>query len=110
MRRQKCEVERREYERKQAEERTKKARNDSREELLQIVSAWAQAQRIEEFSADAVSRLDGMDPDRRTYVADRLGHAPRLVGTLDALERFRHWRAPSERLSVDRSGDDSEDD
>jgi len=43
----------------------------------------------------------------------RLHTSPRarkLIGGVDALERFRRWKAPSERLAANAEFDDSEDD
>jgi hypothetical protein len=106
--RQKWEEEKRECARKQAEERAAKARHDSQEELLEIVNAWAEAKRIEEFFADAESRLSALEPHRQQELGERLGYARRLIGSLDALERFGRWKAPEQR--VNRGGVGSLDD
>jgi hypothetical protein len=95
--RQTWEEERRERERKEAQERAAKAQQDSREELLQIVDAWAQVRRIEEFFIDAESRLHGFEPERRAQLHRRLNQARALLGTTDTLERFRRWKSPAER-------------
>jgi hypothetical protein len=91
------EEERKEYARQQAVERAAKARKDSTDDLLGIVAAWAQAKRIEEFFSDAEGRLSSLDSDRRSQMVDRLSHARRLLGTIDALDRFQRWKTPSER-------------
>ena len=62
-----------------------------------IVQTWAMAKRIEEFFSDAEARLEGLDPDRREQMRDRLKQARNLIGSVDALERFSRWKAPSER-------------
>lgn len=46
---------------------------------------------------DAEARLEGLDSDRREQIRDRLKQARDLIGSIDALERFGSWRAPSER-------------
>ena len=40
---------------------------------------------------------------------DRLARARKLIGGVDALERFRRWKALSERLSADVNSDDADD-
>ena len=87
----------RKWEREQAEEAARKARKESRDELLEIIKTWAHAKRIEEFFQDADSRIHALDPASRELLTGRLARARRLVGSLDALERFGRWRAPDER-------------
>ena len=91
----------REWERQQAEERAAKARNDSRNELLHIVHAWARAKRIEEFFRDAEARIVGLDAGGQALMQGRLTRARRLIGGVDALERFRRWTAPEERHTAE---------
>lgn len=86
----------RKWEREQAEEAARKARKESRDELLEIIRLWAHAKRIEEFFQDADSRLHALDQVSREHLLGRLARARRLVGSLDALERFGRWRAPDE--------------
>jgi GTP1/Obg family GTP-binding protein len=102
------EEERREYERTQAEERAAKAQKDSRDELVQIVKTWVDAKRLEEFFTDAEARIEGLEPDLQRNMRDRLARARKLIGGVDALEKIRRWRAPSERLAVN-AFDDSDD-
>jgi hypothetical protein len=87
----------REWERERAEEAARKARKESREELLEIIKEWAHARRIEDFFLDAERKLDALDEDTRTNLISRLSRARKLIGTLDALDRFGRWRAPDER-------------
>ena len=89
------------WERQQAEERAAKARNDSRNELLHIVHAWARAKRIEEFFRYAEARIVGLDAGGQEELRDRLTRARRLIGSVDALARFRRWKAPDERHTED---------
>jgi hypothetical protein len=93
----------RKWERQQAEERAAKARNDSRNELLHIVHAWARAKRVEEFFRDAEARIVGLDAGGQAHMQGRLTRARRLIGGIDALERFRRWKAPEERLPDDEA-------
>lgn len=89
-----------EYERwrREAEaRRTAKALQDSKEELLQIIDAWAAAKRFEEFFADAERRAQGLPGEHRERAMERLRRARRLFGSTDALERLNAWRSPQER-------------
>jgi hypothetical protein len=95
--RQDWERERLESERQEAIERAAKAREEGRDEILSIVEEWAHAKRIEEFFCDAEARLDGFEAAHRERMRDRLEHARDLIGSVDALERFGRWKAPSER-------------
>lgn len=101
LRRQEWEREQREFERKEAEERAAKARRDSHEELLQIVDAWAQANRITQFFLGAESALGPLDRKEQMQMHDRLRRARELLGSIDALERFRSWKSPEERTIGD---------
>lgn len=91
----------RERRRQELEERAAKARRHSRKELLRIVKAWAQDNRIEGFFADARARLEGLSPEEQLRMGKRLSLARGLLGGVDALERFRQWRSPEERCPAD---------
>lgn len=99
LRRQEWDEEKKQIERAQAEERAAKARNDSRVELLQIVNLWAEANRIEQFFRDAESGLAGLTPDEQAAMQDRLRQARKLLGPVNAFERFQGWKTPAERQS-----------
>jgi hypothetical protein len=87
----------RKWERERLEEAARKAQKESRDDLLEIINAWAHAKRIEEFFQDAESRLQAADQASKEHLLDRLARARSLVGSLDTLERFVCWRAPDER-------------
>lgn len=79
------------------EKRRVKNLKDSREELFSIIETWAEAKRIEEFFKDAQLRANDLSEDDRQAVENRLTEARRLLGSLDALERFKAWKTPKER-------------
>ena len=62
-----------------------------------IIEAWGVANQIEGFFEDAERRAAGLADDDRIAVLARLGRARALLGGVDALQRFRSWRAPDER-------------
>ena len=89
-----------EYERWRREEEARqaaKALKDSKEELLQVIDAWAEAKRLEEFFGDAERRAQDLPDEQRERTIERLRRARALIGSTDALERFSAWRAPEER-------------
>jgi hypothetical protein len=103
------EEQRRQWQREEAERRAAEALADSKKELLEIIESWAEAKRFEEFFADAETHLDGFDPNTRQQMIDRLRRARAFIGTLDAAERFRRWKTPDERLSLNLDDDDDDD-
>lgn len=70
---------------------------NSKEELLHIIDAWAEAKRLEEFFADAERRAQDLPDEERERTIERLRRGRALIGSTDALERFSAWRAPEER-------------
>jgi hypothetical protein len=83
--------------RREAEERRRElSLKESRDELFAIIQAWSEARAVEGFFEDAERRTSQLGEDRSTLL-DRLQRARTLLGGIDALERFRHWRAPDER-------------
>jgi hypothetical protein len=85
------------WRREEAERRRIKAIKDSRAELHEIIDAWGEAKRVEEFFKDAELRLDGLSDEDRVTILGRLKRARELLGGVDALERFKAWKAPDER-------------
>jgi hypothetical protein len=67
--------------------------------LVEAISTWAEVNRIEGFFKEIESRLGGLsDPTERNALWERLRLGRKMLGTVDALEHFRRWRAPEERL------------
>lgn len=91
------EEERRAQAREEAERRRLKAIKDSRDELSDIIKAWAKAKRIEEFFDDVERRAENMDEDQKTAVLERLALARKMVDTTDALLWLASWKTPKER-------------
>jgi GTP1/Obg family GTP-binding protein len=93
------EEERRAQAREEAERRRLKSIKDSRDELSEIINAWAKAKRIEEFFADVERRTVDLEDDQRETVMDRLMLARKMVDTTDALKWLTSWKTPEERNS-----------
>lgn len=85
------------WEREEAERRAAKALKESKEELLEIIEMWATSKRLEAFFADAERRLNDLPEDERVNTMERLRRARKLIGSIDALERFQSWKSPEER-------------
>lgn len=85
------------WRREEAERRAAKALKDSKEELFKIIEMWATSKRLEAFFADAEQRLEDLPEDLRVQTMERLQRARKLIGSIDALDRFQYWKAPEER-------------
>jgi len=85
------------WRKEEAERRAEKARKDSREDLLRIISGWAESNRIEQFFLDAERRAATLGEDERLRILERLKRARLLVGSVDTLDHFMAWRSPDER-------------
>jgi hypothetical protein len=85
------------WDREEAERRAAKALKESKEELLEIIETWATSKRLDAFFADAEHRLEGLPEAERVRMMERLQYARKLIGSIDALDRFQSWKAPEER-------------
>jgi GTP1/Obg family GTP-binding protein len=85
------------WRREEAEKRAAKALKESKEELLEIIETWATSKRLEEFFVDAEQRLADFLEDERDRTMARLKRARKMIGSIDALDRFQSWKAPEER-------------
>lgn len=82
---QRWEAQREQWRREEEARRVAKALKDSKEELLQIIDAWASATQLEEFFADAERRTQDLPEDQRERTIERLRRARGLIGSTDAL-------------------------
>jgi GTP1/Obg family GTP-binding protein len=100
-----AELERQEQERRneqrrieEVKRRTIQAQKDSLEELKRVIENWGDINQIEHFFRDAEAQAANLDPEKRARVLERLKLAREMIGSIDALDYFRRWRTPSERL------------
>jgi len=61
------------------------------------VNACVPAKRLEAFFADAERRARDLPDEQKERKIEQLRQARALVGSTDALEQFKAWRAPEER-------------
>ncbi len=101
--RQRWEEEKRARAREEAERRRVKAIKESREELSEIIKAWANARRIEDFFADVERRVASLEEVQKSAVLDRLSLARKMAETTDALNWLASWKTPEERESGNSS-------
>jgi len=95
--RQRWEAQREQWRREEEARRAAKTLKDSKEDLPQVIDAWAEAKRLDAFFADAERSAQNLPDEQRERTIERLRRARALIGSTDALERFDAWRAPEER-------------
>lgn len=92
------ELQREQWRREEAERRRLEAIKESRKELLAIIAAWDEAQRIERFFRETEQLVQGLSNEDRLSLMTRLREARAQLGGPDALHRFLAWRSAEERL------------
>ena len=94
--RQRWEVQQLEWRHQETERHRVQAIKESREQLFAIIDAWGVAKRAQEFLEDAERHDANLGNEDRGALVDRLHQARALLGGVDALQRFRSWKAPEE--------------
>ena len=99
-----AEVRRREWEaqqerwRKEEDERkTAQSIKESREQLEQVIQAWARVVSLEQFFEGVQARAEGLPETQKQQTLERLQLARDFIGTQDPLDFFRTWKTPVER-------------
>jgi hypothetical protein len=95
--RQKWEAQQIVWRREEAERMRIKAHKDSREELSQIIKAWAEAKKIEDFFTDIERRATNLEEDQKAAILERLDLARKMVDSTNALKWLVSWKTPDER-------------
>ena len=103
------EEQQRTWEHERAVEAARKARKESRDELLGIIEEWIKVRRIEEFFEGVEAGINSVAAEQRQDLQNRLIHARAFVGVADAMQRFRSWRTPSEKLGDSNLAMDEDD-
>jgi predicted nuclease with TOPRIM domain len=73
-----------------------KSVSDSREQLNQVIQAWAKAVSIEQFFKGVEERASNLSETQHETVQERLRLAREFVGVQDPLEFLLSWKTPSE--------------
>ncbi len=95
--RQQREIENARQRKVEAERRAVQTRKESKDEIFQIISEWAKANQIEQFFRDVELRAADLGAEDRDRLLERLKLARELIGSVDALDHFMHWKSPEER-------------
>jgi hypothetical protein len=101
-------ADREQWEREEAERRTAQALKDSKKDLLQIIDAWTESRRLEQFFAEADKQIADLTDRERVRMSERLRLGRELIGNTQALYRFIGWRSPAERLRASDAPADEE--
>lgn len=101
--------------RRQEEDRRREAQSikDSRDQLEQVIQAWAKVVNLEQFFQGVQDRARTLPEAERQDVVDRLRLAREFVGTQNPLDFLRGWKTPTERympLSLRAPGSETVDD
>jgi hypothetical protein len=101
--------------RKQEEDRRHVAQSikESREQLDQVIQAWAKIMSLEQFFEGVQKRAQELPEAQRQEILNRLQLARDFAGTHEPLDFFRSWKTPLERyvpLSIQASGPKREED
>jgi hypothetical protein len=91
------EIRQEKWRKEEAARRAAKALKDSKEELNNIIDAWADSNRIEKFFQDAEQKAATLGETERLKVLDRLKRAREMIGGIEALDYFLLWKSPDER-------------
>jgi len=97
LRRQESEAQQQRWRREDDERQIAKSISDSREQLNQVIQAWAKAVSIEQFLKGVEERASNLSESQREAVQDRLRLAREFIGVQDPLDFLLSWKLPSER-------------
>lgn len=93
----KWEAQQEEWRKEEEMRRAAEAREESQKELLEIIEAWAESNRIEQFFKDAERQAGELNDAYRAKLLERLKLARELIGTVNAIDHFLDWKSPDER-------------
>jgi hypothetical protein len=97
LRRQESEAQQQRWRREDDQRQMAKSISDSREQLSQIIQAWAKAVSIEQFLKGVEDPASSLSEAQREAVQDRLRLAREFIGVQDPLDFLLSWKSPSER-------------
>lgn len=97
IRRQESEAQQQRWRREDDQRQIAKSISDSREQLNQIIQAWAKAVSIEQFFKGVDERASNLSETEREAVQERLRLAREFIGVQDPFEFFLSWKSPGER-------------
>jgi len=95
--RQRWEARQEQWRREAEARRAKEALTASLNELKEIIDAWAEAKRIEQFLSTTERRLESLAREHRPQVGERLQRARELISSTDSLAAIEAWKTFEDR-------------
>jgi len=108
LRKQQWEAQQERWSREEDQRHIANSNSDSREQLNQIIQAWAKAVSIEQFVKGVEERASDLSETQRETVQERLRLAREFIGVQDPREFLLSWKTPGERyvpLAARKAGD-----
>ncbi|MCB1668024.1 MAG: hypothetical protein KDI24_06655 [Pseudomonadales bacterium] len=93
------EEQKRQWEVEAAKRRSDEAHKESRQELLGLIDAWAEAKRINAFFDEVEAQALELSHDANRSILERLELARSFIGLPDALQKILNWATPIERMN-----------
>lgn len=97
LRKQQWEAQQERWSREEDQRQIAKSISDSREQLNQIIEAWAKAVSVEQFLRGVEERASSLSETEREAIQERLRLAREFIGVQDPLEFLLSWKSPGER-------------
>ena len=97
LRRQQWEAQQERWRQEEDSRKVAQSVKESREQLEQVIQAWAKAVSLEQFFEGVQSRAQGLPETQQQEILNRLQLAREFVGTQNPLDFFRAWKTPHER-------------
>ncbi|MED5548464.1 MAG: hypothetical protein VX529_03815 [Pseudomonadota bacterium] len=85
------------YNRQEDARRVEEARQESQEQLANVIQSWSRRMDIEHFFAGVAERAEALPPEECSRVLQRLALAREFLGSVDPMDAFLEWKAPEER-------------
>jgi hypothetical protein len=97
LRRQESEAQQQRWRHEDDQRQIAKSFSESREQLNQVIQAWAKAVSIEQFLKGVEERASNLSEAQRETVQHRLRLAREFIGVQDPFEFLLSWKSPGER-------------
>jgi len=94
-----------EWRRSEAERASAKLRQESRDQLAEIISTWSAAKAREDFFDELGRHAAMLDAESQSMLRTRIHRARAMLGGIDTLERFALWRDVSAETDSESSSE-----
>jgi len=96
IRRKEWEAEQERWRRAEDRRRIEESTKQSKEALAQVIERWRERMAVEHFLHELATAIQRASEPERSHLMERLRLAQEFVGTADALDFLRGWKAPIE--------------